>query len=71
MPHIPQYASPAFEGKSKDGLYGDCIEELDHHTGRLLDHLETLGLAENTLVIFISDNARIRDPAWTPSNAHR
>jgi arylsulfatase A-like enzyme len=56
MPHVPQYASPAFEGKSKDGLYGDCIEELDHSTGRILDHLQKLGLAEKTLVLFTSDN---------------
>jgi arylsulfatase A-like enzyme len=60
MPHVPQYASPAFEGKSKEGLYGDCIEELDHHTGRLLDHLQKLGLAEKTLVLFISDNGANR-----------
>jgi arylsulfatase A-like enzyme len=56
MPHVPQYASAAFAGKSKDGLYGDCIEELDHSTGQILDHLEKLGLAERTLVLFLSDN---------------
>jgi arylsulfatase A len=56
MPHIPQYASPAFVGKSKDGIYGDCIEELDWSTGAILDTLEELGLDDNTLVIFTSDN---------------
>jgi arylsulfatase A-like enzyme len=61
MPHLPQYASPAFAGKSKDGLYGDCIEELDASTGRILDELRALGLAEKTLVIFTSDNGAAHD----------
>jgi arylsulfatase A-like enzyme len=56
MPHIPQYASPAFAGKSKDGVYGDSIEELDWSTGRILDTLRELGLDERTLVLFTSDN---------------
>ncbi|MDF7826853.1 sulfatase [Pontiellaceae bacterium B12227] len=56
MPHVPLYASPEFEGKSAGGLYGDTIEELDFNVGRLLDHLKSTGLAENTLVIFTSDN---------------
>ena len=56
MPHIPQYASPAFLGKSKDGIYGDAIEELDWSTGKILDTLKELGIDGNTLVIFTSDN---------------
>lgn len=56
MPHVPQYASPAFVGKSKDGIYGDSIEELDWSAGKILDTLKELGLDENTLVIFTSDN---------------
>ena len=56
MPHIPLYVSPEFEGKSARGLYGDVIEEIDFNTGRVLDHLKTLGIEENTLVIFTSDN---------------
>lgn len=56
MPHIPQYASPEFAGKSRDGLYGDAIEELDWSTGVLLDTLRELRLAERTLVVFTSDN---------------
>lgn len=71
MPHIPQYASPAFAGKSKDGVYGDCIEELDASTGRVLDLLDELGIADNTLVLFTSDNgAAIKNRAsGTPKNA--
>jgi arylsulfatase A-like enzyme len=56
MPHIPQYASPAFAGKSQDGVYGDTIEELDWSTGQILDLLQELGLAGRTLVVFTSDN---------------
>ena len=56
MPHVPIYASEDFEGKSKEGLYGDVIEEIDWSTGQILKTLETLQLAGNTLVIFSSDN---------------
>lgn len=58
MVHEPVAASAEFRGKSHWGLYGDAIEELDFHTGRLLDALQRLGLAENTLVIYASDNGR-------------
>ena len=56
MVHSVVGASADFRGKSKGGLYGDAVEELDFHTGRLLDVLDELGLRENTLVIFTSDN---------------
>ncbi len=56
MPHVPLYASPEFEGKSEGGLYGDVVEEMDWSVGQILERLEYLGLAENTLVIFTSDN---------------
>lgn len=56
MPHVPLYASEQFKGKSKRGLYGDVVEEIDWNVGRFLDFLDKKGLAENTLVIFASDN---------------
>lgn len=56
MPHTRLAASPAFRGKSARGLYGDVIEEIDFHVGRLLDELNTLQLADNTYVLFTSDN---------------
>jgi arylsulfatase A len=56
MPHIPLHISEAFAGRSKAGLYGDVIEELDASTGRVLAALERGGVAKNTLVIFTSDN---------------
>jgi len=56
MPHVPLYASPEFEGRSKGGLYGDVVEELDWSVGKVLEKLEKLKLTENTLVVFTSDN---------------
>jgi hypothetical protein len=41
-------ASPAFKGKSANGLYGAVVEEFDYETGRLLDKLDEFGLRENT-----------------------
>ena len=56
MPHVPLFRSPEFAGKSRRGLYGDVIEELDWSVGRVLDTLQQLGLDDQTLVLFSSDN---------------
>lgn len=56
MPHKPAHASPAFAGRSRGGLYGDAVEEIDASTGRVLATLERLGLDSRTLVVFTSDN---------------
>jgi arylsulfatase A len=56
FPHVPMFASPAFKGKSLAGIYGDAVEEIDWSTGELLAALRREGLAENTLVVFTSDN---------------
>lgn len=56
MPHTPINASPEFRGKSKQGMYGDVIQEVDHHIGRIMKTLKEEGLDKNTLVIFTSDN---------------
>jgi arylsulfatase A len=56
MPHIPLFASERFRHKSKAGLYGDAVEEIDFNVGRLLDYLKRSKLDKNTLVIFTSDN---------------
>src|SRR5690606_8692877 len=44
------YASPQFKGKSKNGPWGDSVEELDWSTGQILDKLQELGISEHTLV---------------------
>ena len=56
MPHVPLFASEKFKGKSARGLYGDTIEEIDWSTGEVFKTLKKLGLDENTLVFYCSDN---------------
>lgn len=56
FPHLPLFASPAFKDRSANGRYGDAVEEIDWSTGEILDCLEELDLADNTLFIFTSDN---------------
>jgi arylsulfatase A len=55
-PHIPLAASTRFRGKSKNGLYGDVIEEIDWSVGEVLAALKKNGVDGNTLVMFSSDN---------------
>lgn len=56
MPHIPLLPPADFRGKSEGGVYGDIIESLDASTGRVLQAVRDAGLAEDTYVIFTSDN---------------
>jgi arylsulfatase A-like enzyme len=55
-PHTPWVPSKAFKGKSKAGLYGDFVEQVDASVGEILAALERSGTAANTLVIVTSDN---------------
>jgi len=56
MPHVPLFRSEQFAGRSARGLYGDVIEELDWSVGQIVSALRAEGLADNTLVLFTSDN---------------
>lgn len=56
MPHVPLFVSDKFKGKSRQGLYGDVIMEIDWSVGEILKALKQHGLEEQTLVIFTSDN---------------
>jgi arylsulfatase A len=56
MVHVPLFCSDEFRGKSPRGRYGDAVEEIDWCVGRVLDTLRREKLAENTLVVFTSDN---------------
>ena len=56
FPHVPLAASEKFRGSSDGGLYGDVVEELDASVGSIVDTLERLDLARNTLVLVTSDN---------------
>ena len=55
-PHVPLKPNPDDLSGSPAGAYGEVVEEIDRNVGRLLRRLEKLGLADNTLVIFTSDN---------------
>jgi arylsulfatase A len=55
-PHVPLYPSAAFRGRSRRGVYGDVVEELDASVGEILAKLAALGIDRNTLVVFTSDN---------------
>jgi len=61
MPHVPLFPGEKFRGKSRAGLYGDVVEELDWSVGRILDTLKSEGLDDRTLVMFTSDNG-----PWLP-----
>ncbi len=56
MVHVPIAASAAFRGKSKEGLYGDVMMEVDWSVGEIMNALDRNGVAKNTIVIFTSDN---------------
>ena len=56
MPHVPLFVSDRFKGKTGGGLYGDVIAELDWSVGQILEAVKRLGLDDDTLVIFASDN---------------
>lgn len=54
--HLPSFPSKDFHAKTQAGPHGDFILELDHIVGELMKDLERLGVANDTLVIFTSDN---------------
>ncbi len=56
MVHVPIAVSPAFKGKSHQGLYGDVMMYIDWSIGQVIKTLKDDGLAKNTLIIFTSDN---------------
>ncbi|MBI2440651.1 MAG: sulfatase [Lentisphaerae bacterium] len=57
------FASPAFQGRSANGPYGDAVEELDWSCGQIMQTLAELDLDEKTLVLWTSDNGAVR---WDP-----
>jgi len=62
--HVPRMPSTEFKGKSKMGLRGDVILQMDWTVGEILKKLEALDLAENTMVIFSSDNGPVLDDGY-------
>jgi arylsulfatase A len=69
--HFPIYPGEAFQGKSKNGIYGDWVEEVDWSVGQVLDTVRQLELADNTLVMFTSDNGGTRRAVNTPLRGYK
>ena len=66
-PHTPWLPSEPFMGRSGAGMYGDFMMMVDHEIGRVLAALDESGMADDTLVIFASDNG----PVWYPYDVQR
>jgi len=62
--HVPRLPNPRFKGKSTMGPRGDAIAQTDWIVGALVDELEKLGIAENTLLIFTSDNGPVLNDGY-------
>ena len=56
QPHLPSEPNPAFKGRTGNGDWADMLAEMDANVGQMLDAVDTLGIADNTIVIFTSDN---------------
>jgi arylsulfatase len=56
QPHLPTLPNPAFAGKTGNGEWADMLAEMDHNVGQMLDAVDRLGIRDNTIVIFASDN---------------
>lgn len=64
QPHVPRIPSPRFAGSTGRGPRGDVIAELDWCVGQMLDHLKELGVDEDTIVVFSSDNGPVLDDGY-------
>ncbi|MGC9359322.1 MAG: sulfatase family protein [Anaerolineae bacterium] len=64
QPHVPRIPGKRFVGATKLGPRGDVIAEMDWCIGQILETLDELGLAENTIVIFSSDNGPVLDDGY-------
>ncbi len=62
--HVPRVPNPRFVGSTEMGPRGDAIAQLDWATGEVLGALDRLGLADDTLVIFTSDNGPVVDDGY-------
>lgn len=74
-PHVPRMPSTVFKGKSGLGLRGDVILQMDWSVGEIMKEVERLGIADNTIIIFSSDNGPVlndgyEDEAVTKLNGH-
>ena len=62
--HMPTVPNPEFSGRTGNGDWADCLSELDHRTGQILDAIQEAGVEGDTLVIFASDNGPEATHPW-------
>lgn len=62
--HVPRFPHERFRGRNAMGVRGDAIEQFDWTVGRVLSTLDSLGIADNTLVILTSDNGPVLDDGY-------
>ena len=65
--HFPTLPNPEFAGRTGNGDWADCLAEMDHRTGQILDAIKELGIEDNTVVIFASDNGPEATHPWQGS----
>nr|XP_046175799.1 steryl-sulfatase [Oncorhynchus gorbuscha] len=69
--HTAMFASPAFQGTSQHGIYGDAVHEVDWSVGQLMQTLDRLNLRENTLVYLTSDQGAHLEEISVRGEVHR
>ncbi len=67
--HVPRLPDYRFQGATELGLYGDVVVQMDWVTGQLVEYLEEQGLAENTMIIFSSDNGPVMNDGYEDGSA--
>lgn len=55
-PHAPVFVGDEFKGETGMGTYADCVTEFDYYLGQLFDTMEDLGILDDTIIVFTSDN---------------
>ena len=64
MVHVPVLPAKEFDGKTGNGFWADALAQMDTYTGELIDTVEKLGLKDNTIFIFTSDNGPEMNEPW-------
>jgi arylsulfatase A-like enzyme len=65
--HFPTLPNPKFAGKTGYGDFPDALAEMDAHVGDILDTIDQLGIRDNTIVVFTSDNGPEATWPWQGS----
>ena len=64
QPHLPTLSHPDFDGRTGNGHYADVLAEIDHRAGEILDTIDRLGIRDNTIVVWTSDNGPEEAVGW-------